>query len=130
MADNATRYAIHMETGVVVPMTSETLENYLYQEIDPRVAFLVDSGKLDAQYVIEQIEKQLPKQSMRDKLKQIARLNVRQSDFGLKEAARSAVDMGESRVVDIPLPDGIDGEASAPKREKKREEKKETTVNL
>jgi len=100
----ATRYAIHMETGVIVPMTSETLENYIYQEIEPNVALMVDRGELDAKYVIEQIEKQLPKTSLRDKLKLVSKQNVRQSDFGLKEAARAAVDMGESRVVKIPLP--------------------------
>ena len=108
----ATRYAIHMETGVIVPMTSETLENYIYQEIEPDVALMVDRGELDAKYVIEQIEKQLPKTSLRDKLKLVSKQNVRQSDFGLKEAARAAVDMGESRVVKIPLP-------RAPKPEKK-----------
>ena len=99
-----TRYAIHMETGVIVPMTSETQNNYLYQEIEAKIAHMVDRGELDAKYVIEQIEKQLPKTSLRDKLKLVAKLNVRQTDFGLKEAARSAVEVGESRVVKIDLP--------------------------
>ena len=29
------RFAIHMESGVVVALTSETKGNYLYQEITP-----------------------------------------------------------------------------------------------
>ena len=120
----AIRYAIHMETGVIVPMTSETLDNYIYQEIEPDVAFMVDRGELDPKYVIEQIEKQLPKVSLREKLKLVAKQNVRQSDFGLKEAARAAVDMGESKVVKIPLP------KSAKKPEQPKGEKPETKVKV
>lgn len=99
-----TRYAIHMETGVIIPMTSETQNNYLYQEIEAKIAHMVDRGELDAKYVIEQIEKQLPKQSLREKLKLVAKLNVRQADFGLKEAALAAVEIGESKVIKIDLP--------------------------
>ena len=99
-----TRYAIHMESGVIIPMTSETQNNYLYQEIEAKIAHMVDSGEIDAKYVIGQIERQLPKQSMRDKLKLVAKLNVRQTDFGLKEAARAVVEIGESKVIKIDLP--------------------------
>ena len=41
----ATRYAIHMETGVIVPMTAETLNNYIYQEIDPEAFITVTKIK-------------------------------------------------------------------------------------
>lgn len=128
----ATRYAIHMETGVIVPMTAETLNNYIYQEIDPEVAFLVDSGKLDPKYVIEQIEKQLPKESLREKLKKVARQNVRQSDFGLKEAARASVDIGESKVVKIQIPSDKpkDEVKPAAKTERKAAKAEVTTVNV
>lgn len=125
---DTTRYAIHMETGVIVPMTAETPENYIYQEIEPKIAYMVDRGELDAKYVIEQIEKQLPKTSLRDKLKLIAKQNVRRADFGLKEAARAAVDIGESRVVKISLPKKSD---TPPAEDKKPEEDgTKVTVNV
>lgn len=137
MADyenDKTRYAIHMETGVVVPMTSETLDNYIYQEIEPKIAHMVDRGELDAKYVIEQIEKQLPKQTMREKLRLVAKQNVRQSDFGLKEAARAAVEIGESKVVKIALPKKASkssSEGSAPDAgEPKKKEPPKTKVNV
>lgn len=100
----ATRYAINMDDGRVVPMTAETLKNYVYQEIEPDVAVALDRGEIDPKYVIEQITAQLPKETMREKLKKVSMQNVRQRDFGLKEAARAAVDMGESKVMKVELP--------------------------
>jgi hypothetical protein len=100
----AIRYAINMDDGRIVPMTSETLNNYIYQEIDAEVAVMVDKGELDAKYVIGEIQKKLPKETLRQQLAKVAKQNVRQADFGLKEAARASVDMGESKVVKIDLP--------------------------
>lgn len=100
----AIRYAINMDDGRIVPMTSETLNNYIYQEIDAEVAVMVDKGELDAKYVIGEIQKKLPKEILRQQLAKVAKQNVRQADFGLKEAARASVDMGESKVVKIDLP--------------------------
>jgi hypothetical protein len=100
----AIRYAINMDDGRIVPMTSETLNNYIYQEIDAEVAVMVDKGELDAEYVIGEIQKKLPKETLRQQLAKVAKQNVRQADFGLKEAARASVDMGESKVVKIDLP--------------------------
>ena len=114
----ATRYAINMEDGRVVPMTSETLKNYVYQEIEPEVAVMLDRGEIDSKDVIEQITAQLPKETMREKLKKVAQQNVRQQDFGLKEAARAAVDMGESKVVKIDLPKEKGAKAAAKEKEK------------
>lgn len=100
----AIRYAINMDDGRIVPMTSETLNNYIYKEIDAEVAVMVDKGELDAMYVVGEIQKKLPKETLRQQLAKVAKQNVRQADFGLKEAARASVDMGESKVVKIDLP--------------------------
>jgi len=130
-SSNQTRYAIHMETGVVIPMTAETVNNYLYQEIEPEVAFMVDRGELDPKYVIGEIERQLPKTTLRDKVKLVAKLNVRQSDFGLAEAARAGVDLGESRVVKISLPQkGQPGAKDTPPGAGNQEGKPKPKVNV
>lgn len=118
----AIRYAINMDDGRIVPMTSETLNNYIYQEIDAEVAVMVDKGELDAKYVIGEIQKKLPKETLRQQLAKVAKQNVRQADFGLKEAARASVDMGESKVVKIDLPkkpaEEKPAEKDAPKKQK------------
>lgn len=111
------RYAINMETGVVVGMTSETLGNYVYQEIEPRVALAIENGRISPKSVIDQIMDQMPRTGLREKIAQVARQNVRQSDFGLKEAARASVDMGPSRVVKVQLP-GEDAPAPTPEERK------------
>ncbi|MBO7688627.1 MAG: hypothetical protein J6V72_19775 [Kiritimatiellae bacterium] len=129
MASNSTRYAINMEDGRVVPMTAQTLNNYVYQEIEPEVAFMIDRGEVDPKDVIDQITAQLPKETLRDKLKKVARQNVRQADFGLREAARASVDMGESKVVKVKVPRKRAEAADAP-AEKKAEAIPKPKVNI
>jgi hypothetical protein len=130
----AIRYAINMDDGRIVPMTSETLNNYIYQEIDAEVAVMVDKGELDAKYVIGEIQKKLPKETLRQQLAKVAKQNVRQADFGLKEAARASVDMGESKVVKIDLPKKpVEEKPSEKPAEEKPSEKdapKKQKVNL
>jgi hypothetical protein len=130
----AIRYAINMDDGRIVPMTSETLNNYIYQEIDAEVAVMVDKGELDAKYVIGEIQKKLPKETLRQQLAKVAKQNVRQADFGLKEAARASVDMGESKVVKIDLPKKpVEEKPSGEPAEEKPSEKdapKKQKVNL
>jgi hypothetical protein len=130
----AIRYAINMDDGRIVPMTSETLNNYIYQEIDAEVAVMVDKGELDAKYVIGEIQKKLPKETLRQQLAKVAKQNVRQADFGLKEAARASVDMGESKIVKIDLPKRpVEEKPSEKPAEEKPSEKdapKKQKVNL
>ena len=98
------RFAIHMESGVVVALTSETKGNYLYQEITPKIARAVAEKKVTPQWVIDRIMEKMPRSQLRDKLKLEAQLNVRQVDFGLREAARASADLGEENAIDIDLP--------------------------
>lgn len=98
------RFAIHMESGVVVALTSETKGNYLYQEITPKVARAIADKKVSPQWVIDQIMAKMPRSQLRDKLKLEAQLNVRQVDFGLRDAARASADLGEENAIDISLP--------------------------
>ena len=98
------RFAIHMESGVVVALTSETKGNYLYQEITPKVARAIADKKVSPQWVIEQIMAKMPRSQLREKLKLEAQLNVRQVDFGLRDAARASADLGEENAIDISLP--------------------------
>lgn len=126
----AIRYAINMDDGRIVPMTSETLNNYIYQEIDAEVAVMVDKGELDAKYVIGEIQKKLPKETLRQQLAKVARQNVRQADFGLKEAARASVDMGESKVVKIDLPKKPVEEKPAEEKPAEKDAPKKQKVNL
>ena len=98
------RFAIHMESGVVVALTSETKGNYLYQEITPKIARAIADKKVSPQWVIDQIMAKMPRSQLRDKLKLEAQLNVRQVDFGLRDAARASADLGEENAIDIPLP--------------------------
>lgn len=98
------RFAIHMESGVVVALTSETKGNYLYQEITPKVARAIADKKVSPQWVIDQIMAKMPRSQLRDKLKLEAQLNVRQVDFGLRDAARASADLGEGNAIDIELP--------------------------
>lgn len=105
-----------MNDGRIVPMTSETLNNYVYQEISEKIALMVDRGELDAQYVINEVQKKLPQDSLNDLLTKLAKQNVRRTDFGLKEAARAAVDMGESREIEIDLPKDLAKKAEDPEK--------------
>ena len=98
------RFAIHMESGVVVALTSETKGNYLYQEITPKIARAVAEKKVTPQWVTDRIMEKMPRSQLRDKLKLEAQLNVRQVDFGLREAARASADLGEENAIDIDLP--------------------------
>ena len=98
------RFAIHMESGVVVALTSETQSNYLYQEITPKIARAIADKKVTPQWVIDQIMAKMPRSQLREKLKLEAQLNVRQVDFGLREAARASADLGEEHAIDIELP--------------------------
>ena len=108
-----TRFAIHLETGVVVAITPETKNNYLYQEIEPEVAKAIQEKRVSAQWVIDQIVSKMPRQTLREKVKLEGSLNVRSIDFGLREAARAAVDLGEENAVHIDLPPAA-GEGAAP----------------
>lgn len=98
------RFAIHMESRVVVALTSETKGNYLYQEITPKVARAIADKKVSPQWVIDQIMAKMPRSQLREKLKLEAQLNVRQVDFGLRDAARASADLGEENAIDISLP--------------------------
>ena len=109
------RFAIHLESGVVVALTSETKENYLYQEITPKVARAIAEKKVSAKWVIDQIMAKMPRSQLREKLKLESKLNVRQVDFGLKEAARASADLGEENAIDIELP-GEGGKKGGKKR--------------
>ena len=46
----------------------------------------------------------MPRSQLREKLKLEAQLNVRQVDFGLRDAARASADLGEENAIDISLP--------------------------
>lgn len=100
-----TRFAIHLETGVVVAITPETKGNYLYQEIKPKVAMAIRDGKVTPQWVIDQIVAKMPRATLREKVALEGVLNVRSIDFGLREAARASADLGEDRSIDIELPE-------------------------
>ena len=99
-----TRFAIHLETGVVVAITSETKNNYLYQEIEPEIAFAIRDGKVTPKWVIDKIVEKMPRSTLREKVQLEAQLNVRSIDFGLRVAARASADLGENKAVHIELP--------------------------
>lgn len=118
-----TRFAIHLETGVVVAITPETKGNYLYQEIKPKVAIAIRDGKVTPEWVIEQILAKMPRTTLREKVKLEGSLNVRSIDFGLREAARASADLGDDRSIDIELPDEKKGDQPKNKGSKKNGKK-------